>query len=143
MTVRGFAAAALAAVALAGCGSHAKPALNGPQRQGLLQRIALIRQSAVAGDLATTQRRLRGFRRAVADLERQGALDAPTAAALVTGATRALQRAPTDVVPPAPAQQAPVLPPGQAKKKDDKGPKPPGQDKKKHDKHGPGGGGGD
>ena len=131
-----MAAAAAAALALAGCGSHSKPALSGPQRQGLLTRIALIREAAAAGDLATTQRRLRGFGRAVAGLERDGALDASTAAALVAGASRALQRAPTDVVaaaPPAVVPEAGPTPPGQ-KKKDDTGKHPPGHDKKKHNK---------
>ena len=138
MARQGLVAALLAALALAGCGSGSHTGLRPADREGLLKRVALIRESAGAGDLPTTQRRLRGFAREVAQLERAGELDAATAAALVLGATRANTRAAAEVVPPAPPPQpAQALPPGQAKKGKHAKDEGPG----KHGKHGDGEGG--
>jgi hypothetical protein len=135
---RALVATAAALLALAGCGGSGanKHLLTPAQKQGLFTRITLIRQSAAAGDVGTTERRLRGFRRAVSKLQQQGGLEPALARALVAGAERALARVPSDVHPPAPRPSttpAPApkpLPPGQAKKHDEHGKHP------KHGKHG-------
>jgi hypothetical protein len=111
-----LAAATLAALPGCGGGSEKPPALSGPQAQGLLTRVERIRASAAAGDLATTESRLRGFAREVRRLRASGVLDAARAQALLTGAARAAARARTEVVPPAP-HPAPG-PRGQEKKHD-------------------------
>jgi hypothetical protein len=140
MAGRGLVAALLASVALAACGGEEhKPGLTAPQRQGLSTRVALVRESAAAGDLETTRRRLRGFRREVLRLRRAGALDAATARALVVGAIRADARAGSEIVPPPPAatpsQPAQTPAPAPAKKeKHDKKPKDHGKGKKHGDK---------
>ena len=132
---RGPVLAAVAALALAGCGSSHPPRLAAPDRAGLLTRIANVRAAAVAGNKDLALQRLRGFAREVARLQRAGELDAATARALVTGATQAQQHAAAEIVPP----PAPAPAPAPAPKHDE------GKHKgeKKHGKHGPGGEGGD
>jgi len=131
---RGPVLAAVAALALAGCGSSHPPRLAAPDRAGLLTRIANVQAAAVAGNKDLALQRLRGFAREVGRLQRAGELDAATARALVTGATQAQQHAAAEIVPPPAPAPAPAPPPKDAGKH---------KGEKKHGKHGPGGEGGD
>jgi outer membrane biosynthesis protein TonB len=125
--------AAVAALALAGCGSSHPPRLSPPDRAGLLTRIEKVRAAATAGNKQLALQRLRGFTREVGRLQGAGELDAATAHALVTGATQAMQHATAEIVPPAPA---PTPAPAPAPQPKDKG-KHKGEEKHPKDEHKP------
>jgi hypothetical protein len=148
MPGRGWVIALLLAAAVAGCGSGgetAQPGLTNRQAAGLVAQLEAVRSSAGAANVAATEAALSRFRAAVARLRRTGALSDATARRLRIGAARVLARVKSDSAPeppPTPAP-APALPPGQAKKHEDKKPhgdkKPPGKDHAH--KHPPGEGG--
>jgi hypothetical protein len=97
--------AALAAGAAAGCGaSDEARGLSGTERAQLQQRLSEVRQAAADRDPAAAETALHEFVDEVGALQLEGALDAETASALLTGAARARRQVAVEVTPPPPPE---------------------------------------
>jgi outer membrane biosynthesis protein TonB len=121
-------AAALAAV---GCGSASHNRRLEPlDRSRLSSQLSEVRDAAGRGDRSAARQALDDFTAEVRRLRRAGAIDEPTAGALLLGARRARARLEVELAPPVqtqPAQPAPPTPqpaPQPARPKPEKQPKP-------------------
>jgi hypothetical protein len=131
------------AVALAGCGSSARPQLGRGDAQRLHSDLAAVRAAAARHDSQQADASLLAFAQQVTRLAVQRKLTSDEARELLTGAQRAQARVAVEVRPatspatsatPAPAPSAPAAPAGPAPKQDKgKPPKPPKDHG--HDKH--------
>jgi hypothetical protein len=110
--------AALAAGPAAGCGSSDEArGLSGAERAQLQQKLSEVRQAAADRDPTAAETALDEFVDEVGAVQLQGALDAETASALLTGAARARRQLAVEVKRPSP-------PPEPEQEKPEKKPKP-------------------
>jgi hypothetical protein len=110
--------AVLAAGPAAGCGaSDETRGLSGAERAQLQQKLSEVRQAAADRDPSAAETALDEFVDEVGALQLEGALDAETASALLTGAARSRRQVALEVKPPPP-------PPEPEREKPEKAPKP-------------------
>jgi hypothetical protein len=110
--MRHWATAALLAAALAatGCGSASdRRQLEPLDRSRLTSQLGEVRDAAGRGDRSAARQALDDFTGEVRRLQGAGALDGPTAGALLLGAQRARSRLEVELAPP--AQTQPTQPP--------------------------------
>ena len=137
VSIRWAVPAAVAALALAGCGSDSPEPLAASDAAALHAYLARARTAARSDDRAGAVRALRSFRRRVTALDDGGRITHSDAAALIAAARTAERRVPEDVaappaapVAPAPAPQTTPAPPAPAPQK----PQKPGKKKPEHGK---------
>ena len=111
------AAVLAAAIAVAGCGpAGGRRELEPLDRSRLSSQLTEVRDAAGRGDRSAAGEALDDFAGEVRRLQRAGALDGPTARALLLGAEQARDRLAVELGPP-PAQTQPVEPAPEPRRK--------------------------
>jgi hypothetical protein len=132
-TIRGCAAGVLlaAALAAAGCGAAGNGRrLEQLDRSRLSSQLSEVRDAAGRGDRSAARQALDDFTAEVRRLRRAGALDGPTAGALLLGAQRARSQMEVELAPP--VQAPPAQPAPQSQPRPPQQPKPGKQQPQKH-----------